>query len=325
MKRIALMLEQDFKLLLRNAIFWVVTATLVLIIVTVNFLIPADFSATKTELAVYGLGYDVPGAVKLDSVQAVERHVADRAAVGLVYEGGQYTLVHQGIGEKAAAAAVALLLPPAAALPQVDVLELRGQAAVIPENLRLTPVFICFEAMILGFLMASVLMLGEKQEQVLKAYRISPGGATRYVAGKTLLFALAGAAYAALMAVFTVGFRFNWLEFLLLGMIGSALYTLLGMCLAVFFRDMSGWFFTALVILSVNMLPAISYSNPSFSPAWITAIPSYQAIFAYAEVLFPTGKGAALPILLLAVETCVAFVLCTALVRGKLFSAGREA
>lgn len=325
MKHISLMLEQDFKLLLRNAIFWVMTATLAAIVLTVNFIIPKDFSASKTDVAVYGLYYDIPGAKTLDSAEAVEQYARDKSALGLVYENGRYTFVHQDLGEKSAAAAAAVLIPPSTALPEVCVSQIRNQNEAVPENIRLTPVFICFEAIILGFLMSAVLMLGEKHEQVLKAYRISPGGTFWYVSSKALLFALIGTIYAVLMAIATVGIDFDWFGFIALSLTGCALYTLLGMCFAVFFRDISGWFMTALVVLSLNMLPAISYSSPAFSSGWVSVIPSYTAIFTYSEILFPTGKGVVVPILILAAEAAAAFILCAALVRIKLLSAGREA
>lgn len=325
MKRFFLMLEQDFKLLLRNAIFWVITASLAVIVLTVNFVIPKDFTALKTAVAVYGTGYDIPGAVVLHDAGAVKQYVADRGALGLAYDNGRYTLMHQGLGAKSAAAAAAVLIRPASALPAVEVAVLRAQTRAIPENLRAVPMLICFEAIILGFLMCAVLMLGEKHEQVLRAYRVSPGGTLRYVCGKAALFALVGSAYAALMAVLTVGFAIDWLGFAALSLIGCTLYTLLGISLAVFFRDISGWFITALVVLSLNMLPAVSYSSPAFSPAWLSAIPSYTAIFAYAEALFPTGKGVFQPVAILAVETAAVFALCAALVRVKLLSAGKAA
>ncbi len=325
MKRFALSLERDFKLLLRNAIFWVMTATLVAIILTVNFIVPEDFSASKTQVAVYGLDYTVPGAKVLRSAEEVEQYITDNAGLGIIFENGRYTLIHTGLGEKTAAAAAAALLPASLDLPQIEVSELRQQTRAIPENIRLTPVFICFEAIILGFLMSAVLMLSEKHEQVLKAYRISPGGTLRYVSGKAALFALIGTAYAVLMAVTTVGFDFDWAGFITVTLLGCALYTLLGMSLAVFFKDISGWFMTALVLLSLNMLPAISYSSPAFSPGWISAIPSYTAIFAYSEILFPVGKGVIAPVLILGAEVVAALALCSALVRAKLLRAGKEA
>lgn len=189
MKRIASMLEQDLKLLLRNAIFWVMAATLILIIIAVKFLIPAEFSASDPALAVYGFAYSLPGSAALESPAAVERHVRETGGVGVVKQGDQLTLIHAGPNDQAATALITLITPPEGALPDLQTTVLRARAGAIPQNLRLLPVFIGFEVVVLGFLMAAVLMLGEKQEQVLKAYRLSPGGPLTYMASKTLLCA----------------------------------------------------------------------------------------------------------------------------------------
>jgi fluoroquinolone transport system permease protein len=65
----------------------------------------------------------------------------------------------------------------------------------------------------------------------------------------------------------------------------------------------------------------ISFSVPTFSPAWIEWIPSYGALFAYEEILFPTGKSILSIYLLLGVETVIAFFVCAALVKRRLLSA----
>ena len=88
--------------------------------------------------------------------------------------------------------------------------------------------------------MAAILMLGEKQEGVLEAYRVSPGGMVPYVASKSLLFAIVGTVYALFMAFATVGFGFNIWKFHP-DCTSSLFYTLLG-CVAVFFDDISSWF-----------------------------------------------------------------------------------
>jgi len=213
------------------------------------------------------------------------------------------------------------LVPPAEPLAEIGAESIREETAPIPQNKRMMPVFISFEAIVTGFLMAAILLLEEKQEMVLKAYRISPGGTVAYVTSKVLLFAVVGIIYAALMTILTVGFNINWGEFLVLTMLGCVLYTLLGLSVAVFFKDMSSWFFVAVLILSLNMLPMVSYSVPSFSPVWLQYIPSYPVLFSYSEVLFQTGKGIGPTLTLLTGEIITAALLCGVLIKKKLLSA----
>jgi hypothetical protein len=321
MRAVTNMLEQDLKLLLRNALFWVMAATLVFIILTVRFLIPEDFSATPSALATYGFGGGVPGATMLEDPAAVESLVRETGAVGAVRQGDELTILHSDLSDQAAAALATRLTPPVTTPPAVETEVLRPQGGVVPQNLRVTPVAITFEAIVLGFLMASVLMLSERQEGVLEAYRISPGSALTYVASKTLLFMGLGTLYAVAMAVTTVGVAFSWPAFLLLSLLAGALYTMFGLGLTVFFRDISGWFVVAMLVLGINMVPVISHAAPTFAPAWLVAIPSYAIVFAFDEVLFPTGKSLAGTYLTLGAWTVAALVACTALIDRRLLSA----
>jgi hypothetical protein len=320
MSAVASLLSQDVRLLLRNAIFWVVSATLVAIVLTVHLVIPAAPSPADVDVALYGFLETVPGATTLDGPEAVDEHVRRSGGVGAVRDATGVTVVHAGLSDQAAAAVAVLLTPPSGPLPLVDTELLRPRAGVVPQNLRATPLFIVFEALVLGFMMASVLMLAEKQEGVLRAYRVSPGGTLAYVGSKTILFTGLGALYAALLAAATVGVGFDWPSFLLLAGLASALYTLLGLCLTVFFRDLTGWFLVAVVVLGVNMVPMVSFAAPGFAPAWVAAIPAYGIVFAFEEILFPTGKDLAGTYLALTAGVAVGIALCAALVDRRLLS-----
>lgn len=321
MKKIIILFRQDFKLLLRNSMFWVISASLVLIILTVNFLIPSDFSANRTTMTVYGMDIGGDGIIKAASPEEVRNSVKTNGTVGIIYEAGNILVVHDGLSDKAAAALVSGLVPSSVSLVGIEAEIIRGETAPIPQNKRMMPVFICFEALVTGFLMAAILLLGEKQEMVLKAYRISPGGTVAYVTSKVFLFALVGMIYAVLMTILTIGFNIDWGGFMLLTMLGCVLYTLLGLSIAVFFKDITSWFFAAVLVLSLNMLPMLSYSAPAFSPVWLQYIPSYPLLFSYGEVLFQTGRGIGSTLVLLIGEIITAALLCIVLIKRKLMSA----
>lgn len=320
MRRMISLFWQDSKLLIRNAMFWVLTVSLIAIILTVNFLIPEEFSAGEAALTVYGADISGDNVKKVSSPEEVKNDVKNNGTVGLIYGNGKIEVIHDGLSDKAVAALVSGMTPPSSLFDGVELKFIRHQEETIPQNIRMMPAFISFEAIVLGFLMAAIILLGEKQEMVLKAYRISPGGTMPYILSKTLLFSVVGTLYASLMTLFTIGFSLNWGEFVLLSFLGCALYTLLGLSLAVFFKDMSSWFFSAVLILSLNLLPSVSYSVPSFSPAWLQYIPSYPILFSYSQVLFQTGKSIAPTLLPLICEIAAAALLCGILIKKKLLS-----
>lgn len=277
---------QDFKRLLNNALFWVITATLVLIVAVVNFALPAGLS--EESYSVYSYHSDfAAGAVAVGSEEELRRMVREAGGIGLLEnDDGSVTVVHTGLSAKTIRATLLLLDAPAGSDIEIESL---SAGRTIPFNQRMTPVFICFEALIVGFVLGGALMLSEKEERTIRALRVSPMGVDRYLLSKTLLFSIIATLYALLMAVFCVGLGFSAVRFLLLSFFGAAVFSLIGLAFSSLFRDMSSWFFSMALLLSINMLPVAAYSEPSFSPLWLRAIPSYTMIFAYERILFGTG------------------------------------
>jgi hypothetical protein len=137
------------------------------------------------------------------------------------------------------------------------------------------------------------------------------------VVSKTLLFSLIGTLYASLICMFTVGFSINWGIFLLLSFFGTAVFTMIGLAYTSPFRDMSGWFFSMMVLLSVNMLPVISYTTPSFTPLSMQLIPSYPILTAYRAAMFGGSVHWGYTILSIAIWGAISYVLACVFVAKK--------
>lgn len=302
---------QDIKRMRSNALFWVISVTLIVIILVVNFALPKELGAG--EMAIYS--YNAPAygqqTIVLSSEAELREQVSKGGAIGII--GGEnqgIRVIHTGFSEQAIQS-ILQALQGGGQLLQVETI--KEQGAALPFHKRMTPVFICFEALIVGFILGGTLLLSEKEENTSKAIRVSPISVHRYLLSKTLLFGLIGTLYASLMTLFTVGAGFHWLEFLLLSFIGSALFTLMGLGFTAPFRDMSSWFFSASLLLSLNMFTAVSYSNPSFAPLAMRWIPSYPLLFSYADILF--GDGLKFSTLLWLITWCLilyglALILC---------------
>lgn len=323
MKRIVNLICQDTMLLLRNALFWVVTGFLAVIVITQLFLIPEEFNTGVQNLVSYNLQMEAPLMRPVESEQAVLEAVEQEGAVGFIQKEGSLTVIHSGLSPKAQNALVAFLFGEPSGV-DIQVRSMGENFKTISDNIRLTPAFICFEALISGFLMAGILMLEEKEGRTIRAYRISPAGTLQYVTAKTILFGTVGTLYSLLMAVLVVGFQFNWGGFILLAFLSSALFTLMGISITVFFHDMSSWFSVSILVLALNMMTMVGYSSPSFSPAWMRAIPSWPVIFAFEELLFGLGKGVGSTLVLVFTETSVLFILSCYLVRRRLLQSERR-
>ena len=286
MTAIFALVQQDFRRLLKNALFSVVSATLILILLAIHFIFPKSMEVSPPLLVSFQAPAYAQVSQAMESEAAVRQAVAEQQAIGfLVDEQGQTVVLHPGLSEKTVTAIVVSLQ---AGQETIRTESLHPQKA-IPFNLQMVPLLITFEALILSFILAGTLMLSEKQEETVKAMRISPMSVVRYMTGKLVLFGLIGSLYAGLMALFTVGISLNWLTFLLISALGSALFTLMGLVITPFFRDMNGWFFSTAVLLTLNMLSGVGYSNPSSQLFWMKLLPSYPFLSAYDDILFGGG------------------------------------
>ncbi|NLI55279.1 MAG: ABC transporter permease [Clostridiales bacterium] len=284
MKSILSTCAQDFKRLLTNALFWVLTATLAVIVLVVDLALPKEVALESAQLLTLNAPADVAFGVPAESEAALRDAVRQGDAIGFLFGEDGLTIVNPGYSEKSLNVYVLELMREGFVPVQTESLD--ASAKEIPFNLRFTPVFICFEALMTGFILGGALMLAEKQDGTVKALRISPLGAHRYILAKTLLFSLIGTLYATLICLPTVGGSIDWGAFLLLSFCGTAVFTMIGLAYTTPFRDMSSWFFSMVVLLSVNMLPTISYTSPAFTPFWMRLIPSYPILMAYRAAMF---------------------------------------
>ena len=315
MKRVFLICAQDMKRLLTNALFWVLTGTLAVIVLVVDLALPKE--AAQQNLRVYT--YQAPAAFSageaVESRDALRQAVREGDAVGFSFGEGNITIVHPGFSAQTLEA-IALELSGVQPAP-VATKTLNETAKEIPFHLTSTPIFICFEALMVGFILGGALMLSEKQDGTVRALRVSPLTTGQYIISKTLLFSLIGTVYASLIGLLTVGLAVDWWLFLGLSFFGTAIFTMIGLAYTTPFRDMSGWFFSMVVLLSVNMLPVISYTSPSFTPFWMRLLPSYPSLMAYRHALFGGAYDAGETWLSIAAWGAVAYLLANRLVGNK--------
>ena len=322
MKSLLSICAQDMKRLLTNALFWVLTGTLAVIVLVVDLALPKEIAQQDYRLVTY----NAPAAFKmgeaLSSYDAVVQAVRAGDAIGVSFDADGVTIVHPGYSEQtlnAIALELSGVQPTAVATLQLD-----ETAKAVPFHLMSTPIFICFEALMVGFILGGALMLSEKQDGSIRALRVSPLSTAKYVVSKTLLFSVIGTIYASLICLLTVGVSINWGLFLLLSFFGTAIFTMIGLAYTTPFRDMSGWFFSMVVLLSVNMLPVISYSSPTFTPIWMKLIPSYPILMAYRSALFGGALNLGYTLAAMAAWSVVSYLLAQVFVqKNHLWRAGR--
>jgi len=191
----------------------------------------------------------------------------------------------------------------------------------------LVPIILVFEGMLLGFLFVAVMVFQEKQEGSVTAYRTSPGGVWVYVLGKIGVWTVLTTLYSILFAFLATRFSMTgsqWLQLTALMITGAGFMTALGYLVSLFFKSISDWFFVGVAILVVNMLPQVSFAVPTFSPAWLSWIPSQAALFTSRDIVFGgTGwNNVAQPALLYLALAVALTLLSAGFTKARLFKEG---
>ncbi len=336
--------RKDLVIAFRNALFWVLLVTLAIMIIFIKFIIPDSqetnelgYFYDKSEAGVMAEILRHSGleeAYILNSTDEIEAAVADSPqSVGIIFEGSleepSFTIIHQSeissYQRKMIDASLEALMARIGGVNRqgsYEVAFLRPQTAPISGKLAAIPPLLAFEVLILGFMFIAVFMFQEKEEGSIRAYRISPGSTATYILSKALVFLAIGLVYGLALVMLTIGIKLNYGMLILILTLGSILYSFLGAIVAVFFNNISEWFVVGTGLLMVNMAPVISHMYPSFSPKWITYIPSYSILSLFNEILFPTGKNLMPWIIPLTLGTVAAYIVCYLLVDGKLMKEG---
>jgi|GEM_PF-499682 len=338
-KKLSALVKQNLTLCFRNSLIWVVLISMIIIVLFVNFLVPREYETTgenyyldltsgrsiETHLKELGMS----SSSFMSDLEELEGLVSESSnAVGVVFTGEKEmpsveVLYNFHIGPEQKNIINVSINKLVGTIndtwqDDINISFLRDQALPTPRHLATVPVLLVFEVLILGFLLVAVFLFQEKGDNVIRAYRVTPGGTHLYILSKVVTFLLLGFVYAFGILIFTYGVNLNIFNFIILTFLGFILYTLLGLIVAVFFEDISGWFIVGIVLLTLNMIPAISHQLPSFAPSFITWVPSYHIIFGYDEILFPTGKNLNPLFASLLVQNIVAYISCYLLVNKKI-------
>lgn len=155
-----------------------------------------------------------------------------------------------------------------------------------PFDLALVPLMLGLDVVMLGFLFGGVMVLQEKMDGTVGAYRVGPGGTAPFVLSKLLVNVLLGALNAAVFLAWAhpAALLSPGLVLLVLGV--TTTLTLFGMGLASFFDSLSSFFYPLAVVGLVLNLPMLAYVSPSLDLAWLAWVPTWDVMFVGRALLF---------------------------------------
>ncbi len=339
-RRFLTLTVKDLKLLVRNHHLTIVVAVAILYALLVRFLIPGELSfepnlvvwdqtahgivgrlyAEHARDSVVLVGSEKDYLAALETGNRIGLKVTGQelpAAIEVTFQGFESPRIRRVL-EASLRAQVAAMLGQPTGFPTTSLRS--ADVKQPPFNLAMVPVLVLFEAVFLGMLLAAVLLYSEKEEQTLRAYRVSPGGIPEYLLARSVAMGLLGLVSAVVLTLLTVGAGINWPVVLAVVFLGSLVITLVTMVVANMFHGISQFFVAELILMVVLSLPLVSYFQPGLSLAPLRLLPTYPLVFALREAYFPTGSPAVMTtaVLQLLVTLGLAFPLAVLSFRRQL-------
>jgi hypothetical protein len=177
-----------------------------------------------------------------------------------------------------------------------------------PFNQLFVPILFALDLCVLGFMFGSVMLLQDKQHETIRMFRVGPGTSLDYVASKlTVNLGLSLLNMVILVGIVVPSALLQpSLYLLVLGTCAGM--TLLGMGLAVFFRNIAQFFFPLTAVGLIGAMPMYVVVSPSAALAWTEWLPTYHVLFGAEAIMF-TGEQ---PVIRAAMLFCLGFFLVAA-------------
>lgn len=189
---------------------------------------------------------------------------------------------------------------------------LKADSAVdteIPFNKSLAPVFLLFEAVMVGLLFVFAMVFTEKSQKTLAAYSITPGRIWEYLGAKVVLLVMLGFLFTLIFTPLVFGVQAKYFQLLLVVALGSVLSTSVGLIFASFYKNLSQSLVAFISLYIFFGLPILTYFIEGFSPWYLKVIPTYPILFALKNALFPGSSSVSTSgIWLVALESLIAFI-----------------
>ena len=293
----------DFIVAKRNMFFIIVISIALLYSMIVNFVIPSKTESysgnfyildntvnKKYTQALNSFGYNSFIASSLDAIK--ENMSKDKSAVGLVLKDDGIEAVFQGYESfqqqniiKSIFSGLYDTLNNQNSIAAYKTTVLKESAKKLPLNMKMIPVLLATDIIMLGFMFVAAMIFQEKKEGGLYAYRVSPGGTLNYILSKVIVNVMISVLFGVVFLFFTLGFKTNYFYFLSIIFLGAFLISLLGIFLAQFYSSLNEFIVVALIFNAVMALPVVSYFNPLIDIQILKIIPSYSLIYASDEII----------------------------------------
>ena len=147
------------------------------------------------------------------------------------------------------------------------------------------PVYVTFACCLMGIFIVCAYVFQDKQENVIRAFLVTPGTLHQYLWGKILLIETVCLASATLVTVPVMGLQPAYGLFYLLLISAAFCFTAMGLVVSSFFPSMGKAFGSLYLLMILLMLPAIPYYVGSFDPMWIRLLPTDPVLRGFRQIM----------------------------------------
>lgn len=134
------------------------------------------------------------------------------------------------------------------------------------------------------FIIAAYIFL-DKQEGVIKAYAVSPSPVWQYLLSKVGVLMVTTLVSSYLVVIPLMRLQPDYLLMLVLLVTTAFFASSLGLLIASFYSNIMQAFGALYIVMMLMIVPSVAFFIPSWSPAWISFIPSYPMMEGFRSIL----------------------------------------
>lgn len=300
------LVKKDWLLITKNYFFYVTLFMAVLMILLINFVIPADpsiqtksfFTSTYEMTEEMKASMSEGGYVFVDSQKLLDEKLKDNLqSIGIIFkENNHMEFRLQGYENEKFKNLLRITAKMDATNISdglnVKITQLKdiNEQKIIPFNQSILPLFHVMEPALLGLFLIASMIFSEKDENTITLYHTTPSKLNNFFLSKIIVLIVLGIISVSLTTLLTIGFTANYFYIIILTVVCSFMGSSIGLLLASFFKSFTNammWIVAISILLSFSFM---SYFSPSYTPLLMKFLPTYYMIFAYKEGLFPSGN-----------------------------------
>lgn len=309
MKKLGITFLKDMKLAFNGLYFYIEIAMALIFILIMLFVVPENFDKTQTIVAVIPENYiNVDQNLSLNGfeiervknkIELEEALKEDSAKIGLMvssqnneptiefimqgYEGDAIKNLLKGVIEgqmKSITASTHLVF---------NSNTLDETSGKLSDRSNLLPVYLTMNVALMGLFIIAAYIYLDKDEGVIRAYAVAPVAIWQYLASKILVMNVVGVLTSVLVVVAVHGLSMHFLALCFMVLIYNTFGSCLGLWVSSYFNSMTKAMGAMYLCIMILLMPAISYSIPSFDPSFLKWLPTHPMLYTFRSILLNQG------------------------------------